>query len=200
MRVLYFFPLITLSFIASAWPRPGDILEAVPDLGSVFDILSWPATTEDLVAPPETDECPVEGNLGTPPDSDTTEGGQTGLANNDPLDTNLFGGLQTMTEPRIAPPCGPDGSHYLLCCLQQWGAPSFVGSCQGGTCHGNFFRWNDQKKTRAKHMMNTVLLGWMPANRCLDDVAIDCLGGRYCCQGYDVSSGFYFPSASDELK
>lgn len=131
MRVLSF---ITLSSIAKAWPRPDDDLESFTDPESIFDINSWPATFEDAIALSDPAECPVDGNPDTPTDSDTTEGDQPGSPNNYLLDNNLFSEPQQMTEYRTAPPCGPDGSHYLLCCLEQWVAPGILSSCRAGTC------------------------------------------------------------------
>ena len=138
MRVVHLFAFITLSSLTSAWPRPDDFLEAVPDLGSIFDIFSWPATVEEAFTPPESAECPVDGNLGTPPDSGSTEGDQLDSVDDYLLDTNLFSILQTMKENRVAPPCGPDGTHFLVCCMNEWGAPGFLSSCLGGTCDRNF--------------------------------------------------------------
>lgn len=138
MRVLYLFALIAFGWITSAWPHPGDLLEPIPDLGSVFNVFSWPATVEQNVAQPESAECPVEGNLETPADSDTTEGNQLGSTSNYPLDTNLFSEFNKVEEIRTAPPCGPDDAHYRVCCFELWGAPGILGSCTGGTCDLNF--------------------------------------------------------------
>lgn len=139
MRILYFLSCITLSFITSAWPHPGDLLETVSDLRSVFDIFSWPATVEDAIASAEPAECPVDSIAGTAAGSNTLESDQLGVGDNYLLDPNLFSGLQTVTESRAeAPPCGPDGTHHLVCCLEEYGAPGFLMDCRGGTYNRNF--------------------------------------------------------------
>lgn len=136
MQILYFFFCIILGSITSAWPHPGDVLEAVPDLGSVFDIFSWPTTVEDVIASSDSAECPADGTLGTQADSDTIEGPPLASAYNDLLDPGLFSGLQTVTGPREkAPPCGPGDSHHLVCCLDEYGAPGFLMNCRGGKCN-----------------------------------------------------------------
>lgn len=135
MQILYFLFCLLLSSISSAWPHPDDVLEAIPDLGSVFDIFSWPATVEDAIALPESDECPVDGAPGTQAYSDTTESNPLALADDNFLGTGLFSGVGTVARSREkAPPCGPDGTHHLVCCLEEYGAPGFLMDCRGGKC------------------------------------------------------------------
>ena len=147
MRILYFFSCTVLSSITLAWPHPDDVLGTVPDLGSVFDIFSWPATVEDAIASPESAECPVDGIPGMPAISDTTGSDQLGSVDDYLLD-NLFGELKTVTGPREkAPPCGPDGTHHLVCCLEEYGAPGFLMDCRGGKRNRNLSRRTNESKT-----------------------------------------------------
>lgn len=136
MRILYLISCIVLSSITSAWPHPDDVLWTVADLGSVFDIFSWPAEVEDAIASPESGECPADGIPGTPAVSDTIESNPVGSIDDYLLDNDLFPGLKTVAGPREkAPPCGPDGTHHLVCCLEEFGAPGFLMDCRGGKCN-----------------------------------------------------------------
>lgn len=152
MRLPHLFLFIVFCSITSAWPHPDEISEAFPDLGSNFDIFSLP-TAAELDFAPELElaqaglaECLVDENPVELPGSDTTENKLFGSIGDPPLDTDLFRNLDIMTTTRAAPPCGPDGTHYRLCCFQVWGAPGFVSSCQSGTYIVRSFRGNIRRK------------------------------------------------------
>lgn len=133
MQNLYFLFCLLLSPITSAWPHPGDVLEAVPDLGSVFDIFSWPATIEDAITSSESAECPVDGIPATQAYSDITDSNPLASADDNLFNTGLFGETGPLARSREkAPPCGPDGTHHLVCCLDEVGAPGFLIDCRGG--------------------------------------------------------------------
>ena len=162
MQTLYLLSCLLLSPVTSAWPHPDDVLEAVPDLGSVFDIFSWPATVEDAIDSSESAECPVDGT----PYSDITDSNPLAAADDTLFSTGLFGGIGTVTRSREkAPPCGPDGTHHLVCCLDEFGAPGFLMDCRGGKHDGILLQTKLPEKRRAKPMMRLSIKNVMLANR-----------------------------------
>ena len=198
MQILYLCLLIAFWSITSAWPHPDEFLGTLPDLGSIFDIFSLPTSDELDAFQAGPDECRVEDNVVEPPESGgTIEGGLFGSTDNTPLDLDLFNNLLITQETRKAPPCGPDGTHYRLCCRELWGAPGILSSCQSGTYDLIYFSKEKCRTKRETNMMNLNLQCFMRANRYLEDLDVACAdGGRFCCQDYEVSSRFYFSSAS----
>lgn len=145
MRRFCGFLFIVFCSITSAWPHPDEALEMFSDPGwspdpessfdlqSTYDISMLPPTTDLDAAQTEPAECPTDDNTVQPPDSNTVTGNPPSSLENLSLDTDLFNGLTAMTSYGDAPPCGPDGTHFRVCCGELWGAPSILSGCRSGT-------------------------------------------------------------------